>query len=349
MKQCDVLVVGGGPAGSYLASKLAENSVSVSIIDKKNVVGKQACSGLISTRINDFIDLNKKLILNKIKGARFYSPCNSFDLVGDSTKAYVVDRVGFDRFILKMATDRGACFFNNTCYKSHELCSDGVIVRTSNSSFKCKLLVGADGACSRVRENAGLVSGVKRVYGVVGRFSLDGNDGDVVELHYGDKVTHDFFGWKIPRGSDVEIGLASAKNHMDLFRNFVKCFGAKISSGQIHAYPINFGIIKRSVSERVALVGDAASQVKPFSGGGIIYGLICADILAEVISSGDYSYNLLLKYEMMWKKKLEDLIKKGFAIRHMLDSLDDCELDEFFRILSQAKRDILEKGDMDFL
>ena len=349
MNVCDVLIVGGGPVGSYLAAKLAKNSVSVILIDKKKEVGKKACSGLISTRINDFISLDSGLILNRIKGAKFNSANSSFDLLDSKVRAYVVDRVKFDQSLLRSAVSKGVRFFGDTCYKSHENCDGGVVVATDNGFFKCKVVVGADGAGSQVRMNAGLCRGMKQVNGIIGHFDIDGAQSDYVELFYDKNIVKDFFAWKIPRGNDVEIGLASSKDHMESFRKFAKRFGVDPDSAQLYAHPINFGLMEKVVDEGVALVGDAACQVKPFSGGGIIYGFICAEILADILSSKEYSYKSLLKYERLWREKLGEPISKGLAIRNLLDSLDDDEMDEFFSTAASGCSELLDTGDMDFL
>ena len=357
MQVYDAVIVGGGPAGSHLASKLAESSLSVCIIDKKDKVGKKACSGLVSTRIDDFVELDSDLVLNKVNGARFHSPDNLFDLSGDNVRAYVIDRVGFDRNLLDKAIDSGAHFFGNTCYKSHELCSEGVLVSTDNGCFKSRLLVGADGACSMVRKNADLSAGVEMVNGVIGYFpdtsGCDDSDdsvcGDSVELFYGKDTAPGFFAWKIPRKHDVELGLACSGRHLDYFRKFAERMGYDGSSVGLHSHPINFGMIEKSVCKGVVLIGDAACQVKPFSGGGIVYGLICAEILASVLLDRGFSQESLIEYEKLWKRKLKVPIENGLAIRHMLDSLDDDELDEFFRSLSLIKSQLIQDGDMDFL
>jgi len=99
MLKTDILIVGAGPAGTYLAEKLASKGIDTTIIEKKKEIGKYACSGLVSKRINDFVKIEKSLIENKIKGSTFHSENTSFTIKRQDTQAYVLNRPAFDRFM----------------------------------------------------------------------------------------------------------------------------------------------------------------------------------------------------------------------------------------------------------
>ena len=82
------------------------------------------------------------------------------------------------------------------------------------------------------------------------------------------------------------------------------------------------------------VVGDAAGQVKPTSGGGIYYGLLCADIAADTLhralQEGDFSAGMLSRYERKWKKRLGRELKIGYWARRMFERLSDGQIDRIF-------------------
>ncbi|MEA3229305.1 MAG: NAD(P)/FAD-dependent oxidoreductase, partial [archaeon] len=118
-------------------------------------------------------------------------------------------------------------------------------------------------------------------------------------------------------------------------------------------HPICFGLLNTTVSDNIMLLGDAALQVKPFSGGGIIYSFICADIAAKVISDAlienSFTAKVLAEYDRRWKSHLAEKIKIGLGIRQTLNNLSDTELDTFFSLMSHNRKSIENFGDMDFL
>ena len=349
MQETDILIVGAGPIGCYLAEKLSSKGISVLVIDKKKKIGKHACSGLVSTRLDDFVDIDKSLIEHSIKGSIFHSKKETFTIKKDDVQAYVLDRIAFDRFMAKQAEASGAKILTDTPFLDYGIKDKFVYTSTGKGIIKSKLIIGCDGAGSIVRRKSDLDSGqITTVNGILG-YTDEKNDSDLVELFYGGDIAPGFFAWKIPRGERVEYGLASDKNHIEYFNKFVS--GHKID--KTYAHPICFGHLKSTVADNVMLVGDAALQVKPFSGGGIIYGLVCADIAVEVIldalSKNSFDAETLRDYDVLWKQKLKDKIHLGLGIRKTLDSLSDSELDTFFSMLSKNRKDIEATGDMDFL
>lgn len=353
---CDVLIVGAGPAGSSLACKLRSFGLSVVLADKKSVIGKSACSGLFSRRITKFFDIDDGMIENVVEGAIFHTKNCDFEVRKGKSAALVVDRVKFDRFVFKKATDAGAVTLLGAHLLSWLRTDEGIKVYFSTAKgpqeIETKLLVGADGAASTVRRMFGLGGNLKYVNGILSYFPMK-DASRLVELYYSPNVAPGFFAWRIPRGKRTEFGLATDMrfNHLGYFKKFLQRFDLKLS--RFYAHPICFGNQESSL-ERVILLGDAAAQVKPFSGGGVIYGLICSDIAAKAVSAafdeGDFSGGFLRRhYEDKWKGKLMPKIEVGLGIRNTLDSLNDRELDTFFGMLKEQKSAIESFGDMDFL
>ena len=125
---------------------------------------------------------------------------------------------------------------------------------------------------------------------------------------------------------------------------------AKITHVGYHAITLG-GPISKSYAEGFLAVGDCASQVKPTTGGGVIFGLTAAKAAAEVASQAitqrDVSSNVLQTYQ----KRCDELLKFDFRvmlkIRQFLDSLSDKRLDEMLRFcgkigVDKALRDVDE-------
>ncbi|MBW6462082.1 MAG: NAD(P)/FAD-dependent oxidoreductase [DPANN group archaeon] len=351
MQETDILIVGAGPIGTYLAEKLASKGISVLIIEKKKEIGKHACSGLVSTRLDNFVELDESLIEHRINGSIFHSKSESFTIKKNEVQAYVLDRVSFDKFMAERAKASCANILLDTPFLDYVVKDKGVFTLTPDKTIKSKLIIGCDGAASLVRRKSGLdTGGMTRVNGIIG-YTTEKDNSELVELFYGSDVAPGFFAWKIPRGEKTEYGLASDKNHIEKFNQFLLERNVKIDKTYTH--PICFGHLESTVEDNVMLLGDAALQVKPFSGGGIIYGLMCADIAVEVIldalDKNNFDKSILKNYDIKWKQKLKDKIDLGLGIRKTLDSLSDTELDTFFSLLSKNKKDIEVFGDMDFL
>jgi flavin-dependent dehydrogenase len=84
-------------------------------------------------------------------------------------------------------------------------------------------------------------------------------------------------------------------------------------------------------------VGDAAGQTKPTTGGGLFYGLLCAQFAAETailaFKRGDFSAGFLSRYEKRWKRRLGLELKVDFLFRRLFERLTDAELDACFRVV----------------
>ncbi len=351
MLRTDILIIGAGPAGTYLAEKLASKGIDTTIIEKKKEIGKHACSGLVSTRIDNFVKIDSSLIENKIKGSTFHSENTSFTLKREDTQAYVLNRPAFDRFMAKRAESAGAEILTGISFESYHTKDGLAYTKTDKETIQSKIIVGCDGAGSVVRKASGLNTGKKQqVNGILGYTDKKDNS-DLVELFYGKDIAPGFFAWKIPRGERTEYGLASDRDHIGHFNRFIAEHNIKIDKRYTH--PICFGILDKTSTDNIILLGDAALQVKPFSGGGIIYSFLCADIASEVIASAIESNNFtssaLEIYDMRWKSVLAEKIELGLGIRKTIDSLSDTELGTFFSILSKSRKDIELFGDMDFL
>jgi digeranylgeranylglycerophospholipid reductase len=123
--------------------------------------------------------------------------------------------------------------------------------------------------------------------------------------------------------------------------------------------PMRFGGIPlkplhHTCSNRVVVVGDAAGQVKPTTGGGIYYGLLCADIAVDVLdramAGNDLSARALSEYEKRWKKLLARELRIGRWARRAFERLSDRRMERLFRMVQdgRATESLLNATDFSF-
>jgi geranylgeranyl reductase family protein len=315
----DVVVVGAGPAGSRFARSAAERGWDVLVLESGEIGRPLACSGHVSLDIWEFVPDSKResLLENEIHGARFHlggAGSRAYPFYKDETVSNAIDRVGLDRTLAECAREAGAEIRTGHTVTTVEEFADRVEVRATGpdgvETVDARLVCGADGPRSKVRSAVGLPEPNELLHGVLG-FSDEIDDDDFVDVHL---TIPRFFAWRIPRqDAGVEYGLAVAPGDdaPARFETLVSEYGVDIERRCSGAIPI--GPPDRTVGKRSFLVGDAAGQTKPFTGGGILYGMRAADIAAREIDPDHPS--TLHEYEHAWRSALGRDQALGTAIR----------------------------------
>ena len=316
----DFVVVGAGPPGSRFARRAAETGHDVVAFEKGSVGEPLACSGHVSHDVWEYVPdgARDELLQNRVYGARFH-------VDGPGSEAYpfykyepvsnVIDRVGLDRTLADCARRAGADLRENHTVVGVEERSDRVVVevRTPEGDVErveARMVAGCDGPTSRVRRALDLPEPGELLHGVLG-FDETPDDGDLVDVHL---TAPTFFAWRIPRGdAGVEYGLAAppSEDVSGMFDRLTDAYGATTDRRCSGAIPI--GPPAGTTSDRGLLIGDAAAQTKPFTGGGILYGMRAADVAASVIDPHDPA--TLADYESGWRDELATEIRLGKAIR----------------------------------
>ena len=353
----DIIIVGAGPVGCKVGELVAKDGFKTLILEEHPEIGKPVqCAGLVSHRIFELSGASDNVIVNVTKKARFYSPNGKFIELRSKKPVYVIDRERFDKELSSNATNAGVKIKRFTSFENYKKMKDSVKIKTSEGIINSKILIGADGSNSTVARVSKLKL-PKNVLAAVQSTVKSEFETDTVELWFDPKISPSFFGWVIPENKKwARVGLASHKNTLGYFKNFLRNrFNRDIKHKNSLAGVIRYGLIKNSVSERVILVGDAASQVKPFSGGGIIYGLISADIAAKAciksLKENNYSKKFFKEnYDNVWKKKLFLPIKKGLMMSKVIHSFSDKQLNFLFSTIRKSKfTKLMEFADMDLL
>ncbi|MBV0903695.1 geranylgeranyl reductase family protein [Haloarcula salina] len=314
----DVVVVGAGPAGSRYARRAAERGLDVVAFEQGEIGEPLACSGHVSTDVWEFTeDARDDLFQNEISGARFHTggPGSAdHPFYKDEVISNVIDRVGLDKHLAGLARDAGSDVREDHSVVGVTEERDGVTVEVRGpdgvETHRAKMVAGCDGPKSRVRRELGLPEPDELLHGVLG-FSDEVDHGDFVDVHL---TVPRFFAWRIPRGeAGVEYGLAvpPGDDARGRFEDFVDGYGVETDRRCSGLIPI--GPPRRVTGRRSFLIGDAAAQTKPFTGGGIRYGMTAADHAAREIDPGDPA--TLGDYERAWRDDLRREIRLGHAVR----------------------------------
>ncbi len=315
----DFVVVGAGPAGSRFARRAAERGHDVVVFEQGKVGKPLACSGHVSLDVWEYLSDGARdaLFQNDIHGARFHlgGPGSAeYPFYKDEPISNAIDRVELDGRLAEAARDAGAAVREGHTVTGVDERADGVTVAVKgpDGAFEAetRMIAGCDGPRSRVRGELGLPEPDELLHGVLG-FDPDPDDEDFVDVHLN---VPRFFAWRIPRGeAGVEYGLAAAPGE-DVparFDDLVADYDADIDRRCSGAIPI--GPPDETTSHRGFLIGDAAGQTKPFTGGGILYGMTAADVAAREIDPRDPG--TLDAYEAGWRAELRRDQRLGALVR----------------------------------
>jgi digeranylgeranylglycerophospholipid reductase len=370
MEQVDALVVGAGPAGSSAAYELARRGRSVLVAEEHPLVGRPVqCAGLVSNRVLDLAG-SRRTVLRAVRGASVFSPSlHRLSFRAAEARAFVIDRGGLDRELAERAARAGARYETGARFDSVREGPDGRLAARlslatgSELEVGCRLLVGADGVASQVARACGLRRPVEILPAFEAEFPESPGDPDDVEVYFGRSFAPGLFGWWIPDGAGgARVGLAasagerSARQYFDrLLSHLERRFGQPLKNATSYLVSgIPIGELPRVVGDRVLLVGDAAAQVKPVSGGGIFLSLRAGQIAAEVadgaLAAGRLGAADLAPYPARFEAEVGEELRRARYLRRVFLRLSDADLDRIILALDEAglRESIVAFGDIDF-
>ncbi len=338
----DVIVIGGGPAGSTTARYLAEGGADVLVVDGRDPIGTPLqCGELVPTNeemrrlcpkvpnIDDLLRTPEHAISRKTSEMHLVPPSGKplrFQFEG-----YMLNRVAHDEALVDLAKSRGAEYLVNSRVDS----IDGNTVKLrSGRELNAKVIVGAGGHNDPLRRTFWNESSLK----IPVKFVLmDGDFGDAVELHFG-SMAPGGYAWMFPknRGANIGVGIQNKfsknKNLNDLSNDFISRYEGDITFSGAGSLPMS-GSIKTFVKGNYVLVGDSAGMVLPSNGAGITIAMIGGRIAGQVISENLKNGTPLSEYEKRWNKQMGKVMrnsKRAFFLGSFVLRLPDWIINSMF-------------------
>ena len=331
-----ISIIGAGPSGSYLAYLLAKGGKEVNVFEEHNEIGVPVqCTGLVTNTITKLIDIKDEFLVNKIENVEVIAPNGEKAFFKLKKSDFVFDRNKFDKYISEMAIREGVKYYVGKKFTGFK---DNYVILNKNERFKTDFLVGADGPLSSVAKHFNMYKNRKFMLGlqarVKGKFK---KDTFVVYLGKG------YFGWNVPESSEFSrVGVIGVnKNSKKYFDDVLRKVNGEIIEYQSGLIPVFQPKIKCQ-KNNVFLLGDAATQAKGSTHGGIFQGMTAAKALSEAIIKGK-------NYDLLWRKELGKDLYFHLKIREKLDKFTDEDLNYLVKLTKKEKvKEILENYERDF-
>ena len=369
MAEYDVVVVGAGPAGSMTAKWAAKGGARVLMVEKRQEIGSPVrCGEGISRSWLDSvgITLDAKSVARQVKGAKIVAPNGSSfylsEKMAGNEVGIVLERVFFDKLLARDAVKAGADLMLKTSAVKLLKTGDkvtGVTIKSwgETKDIKCGCVVGADGYESQVGRWAGINTNLApRDITSCFQYRLTNinHEADYCEFVLGSKAPGGYI-WIFPKNEDtanVGIGMqltklkdpADVKKYLDKYiqndPRLKKGRPLELVSGAVSiCAPID-----KTTGSGILLVGDAARQIDPITGGGISNSCKAAKVAGEVLARAtrekDFSERSLQRYEKGWRDLIENHLYRNWMAKEKLVTLTD---DTFNKVVATLNEVGVEK------
>ena len=357
----DLVIVGGGPAGSAVAYEASKNGIKVALLEKEETIAQSVRTSGVTwiQNIKEFGIPDD--CYNPIKNYSFCSPNNEVTIRDTIPQAAVLDVRKTYRWLAEQAKNEGADIFLKTNINNVIKNKDGDIIGVSGTSkegeviFHSKVVVDASGFSSIVSKAMGFVTQWER-FGAGAEYEVKAEnvDQETWWLMVGQKYSPAGYAWIFPVGKNIVrigVGIGKPESQVDPTERLKELMNSKIGPisklGKITPIEFHYGLIpndglsRKTVYNNLILVGDSAGQANPLVLEGIRYaikfGRVAGKIASNAIKSGKTDENALYPYEENWKKDIQAKIKAAGKIQDRWIGLSDKEWDNELDIIKELR------------
>jgi len=361
----DVVLVGGRIGGSTASLFASKNGLDVLMIEKRQEIGTPVqCAE--ATFCSTFQSLGMKpspeYVRAEIYGGTIHSPDgNKAKIKGEEVGGLILERKAFDKHLAIESAREGTDIMVKTMVtdlirKDGKVC--GVVAKHMGKTMEIEadLVIAADGVESQIAPLAGLnTQRSPQDIGSCAQYEMVGVDVDpnYVEFYFGKNIAPGGYLWVFPKGegvANVGVGVKNAPHPAyHYLQKFISQLPATPVELNVGGVPLS-GMVDKTYTDGFLLLGDAAGQVDPLSGGGIHTTVECAKIAAETASEAleknDTSARFLKKYEKRCNEEVGNNIKKSLKYRRIMEKLVDEDYNAITKFLQGHDLQSLSKLSM---
>jgi len=357
----DLVIVGGGPAGSSVAYEASKNGIKVALLEKEETIAQSVRTSGVTwiQNIKEFGIPDD--CYNPIRNYSFCSPNNEVTIRDTIPQAAVLDVRKTYRWLAEQAKNEGTDIFLKTNINNVIKNKDGDIVGVSGTGkegeviFHSKVIVDASGFSSTVSKAMGFVTQWER-FGAGAEYEAraENVDQETWWLMVGQKYSPAGYAWIFPVGKNIVrigVGVGKPESQVDPTERLKELMDSKIGPisklGKITPIEFHYGLIpndglsRKTVYNNLILVGDSAGQANPLVLEGIRYaikfGRVAGKIASNAIKSGKTDETALYPYEEKWKKDIYAKIKSAGKVQDRWIGLSDEEWDRELDIIKELK------------
>lgn len=358
----DVVVVGGRVGGSTASLFASKSDVDVLMIEKRQEIGSpvQCAEGITYSTFETLeIKPSERYIRSRIKSAYINAPDGrKIKYEGDIAEGMVIDRKIFDKELAIESAKAGTDIMVKTTakdliIKDQKVC--GVIAKHLGETIEINadIVIAADGVESNMTRLAGIETNHNPdLICSCAQYEMVGMDVDpgVLEFYFGEKIAPGGYLWIFPKGdgiANVGVGIRSpVETAINYLNKFVSNLDATPVELNIGGVPVS-GPIDKTYTDGFLVVGDAAGQVDPLTGGGIHPTISCAriagEIAAESVQNNDYSSEFLKRYHNKWRDEIGKTLDQSVKYRRMADKLNDNDMNALAEFIETQDLEAISK------
>ena len=358
----DIVIVGGGPAGSSAAFTAAKKGVKVAMLEKEESIAQTVRTSGV-TWIKDV----KKFGIppdcyNQIRNYSFCSPNNQVSISDSEPRAVVLDVRKTYQWLAKQAEKEGTDIFLKTNVFGVITDSNGKIAGVKASSndeviFNAKVVIDASGFQSVVAKSLGVATQWER-FGVGAEYEATAEhvEHDTWWLMVGQQYSPAGYAWIFPVNKNtvrIGVGIGKPESDVDPTERLKELLKTKLGPiknlGKITPIEFHYGLIpndgvsRKTVYDNLILVGDSAGQANPLVLEGIryaiLFGRVAGEVSADAAKSGDTSEKSLQKYEENWQKAIKAKINSASKVQDRWIGLSDNEWDKEIEVIGELTPD----------
>jgi len=353
----DIVVVGGGPAGSTAARVAAQRGAKVLLLEKDREIGVPVrCGEAVGEKgLRRVLEPKPEWIANKIEAVRLVAPDGTIVKVYHEDIGFVLDRKRFDYDLAMMAAQQGVRVVTKA-YVYGLLTENGTVTGIkvfhlgNHFQVKAKVVIGADGVESRVGRWSGLKTNVKLkdmetcVQMTVSNIKLEKS---YCDFYFSNQLAPGGYLWVFPKNehlANIGMGIsgeyAAHKAPLEYLQEFIEKKFPEAAvlttvAGGVPCAPF----MDKVVTNGLMLIGDAAHQANPVTGGGIIQSIIASEIAGKVaaaaVKENDPSENRLSEYAKQWDKENGGNHRRAYRLKEAVYKLTDDELNRTAAAISK--------------